>query len=229
MLELQGVAGGYESARILHDVNLVVPDRSVVAVLGANGAGKTTLLKVATGLLSAQAGRIVLDGVDVTGERPETLARRGLCHIPEGRGIFRDLTVAENLRLQAPPDVDRRAIEIAGDVFPQLAERLDQVAGTLSGGEQQMLALARAYFSSPRVVLLDEVSMGLAPRIVDEIFEHLRALAAQGVSLLVVEQYVPRALEIADYVYILRQGRVVHVAEAGELDDDAVISHYMAG
>ena len=165
MLELRGVSAGYETATVLHEIDLIVPDHSVVALLGANGAGKTTLLKVASGLLRPNAGQILLDGRDVTGEAPHRLARAGVCHVPEGRGIFRTLSVADNLRLQAPPTVDRRAVEMIAPVFPRLGERKAQLAGTLSGGEQQMLALSQAYLSAPSIVLLDEVSMGLSPRL----------------------------------------------------------------
>jgi branched-chain amino acid transport system ATP-binding protein len=224
MFELRGVIAGYGETIVLRDVSLAVPDGTVVALLGPNGAGKTTLLRVASGLLSPVAGDIAIDGETVTGEPPHALARRGVCHIPEGRGIFRSLTVRENLSLQAS---DTQAVERATSVFPRLGERLSQTAGTLSGGEQQMLALARAYVQSPSVVLLDEVSMGLAPKIVDEIFEFILQLAQGGVSLLLVEQYVTRALAIADYTYLLNKGQVVFVGEPSELAADEVFNQYV--
>jgi branched-chain amino acid transport system ATP-binding protein len=149
--------------------------------------------------------------------------------VPEGRGIFPSLTVAENIRMQASRSVDRRGLALAAEAFPRLGERFTQRAGTMSGGEQQMLALARAYVSEPSIVLLDEVSMGLAPRIVDEIFEHLRHLASTGISLLVVEQYVSRALELADYVYILDRGRVRFVGEPEEISKDRIAQSYLGG
>ncbi|WP_019874818.1 ABC transporter ATP-binding protein [Sporichthya polymorpha] len=230
MLELRNVSAGYETGLVLRNVSLTVPKASVVALLGANGAGKTTLLRVASGQLSPVSGQVRLGGEDLTGKRSEKLARRGVCHVPEGRGIFPSLTVADNIRLQAPPGVDRRkALKQAVEAFPRLGERLEQRAGTMSGGEQQMLALARAYVCEPQVVLLDEVSMGLAPKIVDEIFVYLRQLAATGISLLVVEQYVARALELADYVYILDRGRLTYVGEPSEISEEAIAHSYLGG
>jgi branched-chain amino acid transport system ATP-binding protein len=227
MLELRNICAGYGSGRVLENVNLVVPDGAVVALLGPNGAGKTTLLKVTSGLLRPTSGRVLLDGTDVTGASPFELARAGVCHVPEGRGIFPTLSVADNLRLQAPRSVDRRAVELAAAVFPRLAQRRNQLAGTMSGGEQQMLALSRAYVADPATVLLDEVSMGLAPLIVDEIFTYLRRLASEGISLLVVEQYVARALDLADYVYILNRGRIRFAGEPAEVGDQTVLESYL--
>jgi branched-chain amino acid transport system ATP-binding protein len=230
MLELRNVSAGYDTGLVLRDVSLTVPKASVVALLGANGAGKTTLLRVASGQLRPVSGSVVLDGEDMTGKRSEKLAKRGMCHVPEGRGIFPSLSVADNLRLQAKPGADRRRVlEMAIQAFPRLGERLDQRAGTMSGGEQQMLALARAYVCSPKVVLLDEVSMGLAPKVVDEIFVYLRQLAATGISLLVVEQYVSRALELADYVYILDRGRLTYVGEPTEISEETIAHSYLGG
>jgi branched-chain amino acid transport system ATP-binding protein len=206
---------------------LRVPDGSVVALLGANGAGKTTLLRVAAGLLRPDDGQLVIDGVDVTGQAPNRLVRHGVCHMPEGRGVFPSLTVRENLVVQAPPGQHSEAIEKAASAFPILGKRLGQVSGTLSGGEQQMLALARAYVQNPKVVLLDEVSMGLAPLIVDEIFEFLTRLAAGGASLLLVEQYVTKALALSDYVYLLQRGEVAFVGEPGELDGEDLFARYL--
>jgi branched-chain amino acid transport system ATP-binding protein len=230
MLELRNISAGYDTGLVLRNVSLTVPPAAVVALLGANGAGKTTLLRVASGQLRPISGSVVLDGKDMTGKRSEKLAQRGICHVPEGRGIFPSLSVAENIRLQAPTGAGRRkAIARATQAFPRLGERLEQRAGTLSGGEQQMLALVRAYLCSPKVVLLDEVSMGLAPKIVDEIFVHLSQLARTGISLLVVEQYVSRALELADYVYILDRGRVSYVGEPAEISEEAVAHSYLGG
>jgi branched-chain amino acid transport system ATP-binding protein len=227
MLELRNISAGYGTGRVLENVDLVVPDGAVVALLGPNGAGKTTLLKVMSGLLRPMSGRVLLDGEDVTGASPFELARSGICHVPEGRGIFPTLSVADNLRLQAPRSVDRRAVELAAAVFPRLAQRRNQLAGTMSGGEQQMLALSRAYVAEPATVLLDEVSMGLAPLIVDEIFRYLRRIASEGTSLLVVEQYVARALELADYVYILNRGRIRFAGEPAEVGDQTVLESYL--
>jgi branched-chain amino acid transport system ATP-binding protein len=180
MLRLESVSAGYGATEVLRGVSLSVPTSSVVALLGANGAGKTTLLRVATGLLPLRSGRVVVDRKDMTGRSPHELVAAGVCHIPEGRGIFRSLTVKENLLLQALGGDDEEALERATAAFPLLAARMRQIAGTLSGGEQQMLALARAYVQRPRVVLLDEVSMGLAPRVVDEIFEFIARLGREG-------------------------------------------------
>ena len=225
--ELRNVYAGYEGSTVVRDVSLVVPDQAVVALVGPNGAGKTTLLRAASGLLPSTSGQLLLDGDDVTGWASDRLSRAGVCHVPEGRGVFAGLSVRDNIRLQAPPWVDRKAIAQAASAFPRLGERLDQPAGTMSGGEQQMLALAHAYVGEPRVVLLDEVSMGLAPLIVDEIFEYLKRLAQAGRSLLLVEQYVARALELADYVYVLRRGQMEFAGEPFELGTDAILASYL--
>ena len=227
MLELRGITAGYGSHTVLRDVNLVVPDNAVVALLGPNGAGKTTLLRVASGLLRPSAGRILVDGVDATGWPPHRLSQAGVCHVPEGRGIFRALSVKDNIRLQAKDGFGQDPIEAVAEAFPRLGERLAQRAGTMSGGEQQMLALARAYVAGAKTVLLDEVSMGLAPKIIDEIFEYLHRLAGQGAALLLVEQYVARALELADFVYILNKGRVQFVGESDELGEEQILASYL--
>jgi branched-chain amino acid transport system ATP-binding protein len=227
MLELRNVTAGYGSHTVLRDVDLVVPDHSVVALLGPNGAGKTTVLRAASGLLRPTAGRLILDGQDATGWPSHRLAAAGVCHVPEGRGIFRALSVRDNIRLQANPALDLEPVPAVAEAFPRLGERLDQRAGTMSGGEQQMLALAHAYVAGSNTVLLDEVSMGLAPKIIDEIFDYLRRLAEKGAALLLVEQYVGRALELADFVYILNKGRVQFVGEAGELDEEQILASYL--
>lgn len=227
MFVIDGVHAGYGSTPVLRDVSLTLPTASVVALLGPNGAGKTTLLRVASGLLQAREGSIRVDGQDVTGSTPDELVASGICHVPEGRGIFPPLTVRENLLLFSPPGRSKAAIEHAVDAFPILRERLDQVAGTMSGGEQQVLALARAYISDARVILLDEVSLGLAPIIVDEIFGFLDRLSENGVSLLIVEQYVNKALAIADYAYILNRGRVSFAGDAKELGEEDVFHRYL--
>jgi branched-chain amino acid transport system ATP-binding protein len=224
VLELRGVTAGYGETTVLRDVDLVVPDGATVALLGPNGAGKTTLLRVASGLLRPRSGQVLVDGRDVTGQPPHVLTRSGVCHVPEGRGIFGQLTVRDNLLLQAAGRTD--AVEQATSAFPRLGERLDQAAGTLSGGEQQMLALARAYVQQPRTALLDEVSMGLAPVIVDEIFAFLGTLAREGAALLLVEQYVTKALAMADYVVLLNKGRVSFWGEPAELDGQDLFKQY---
>jgi branched-chain amino acid transport system ATP-binding protein len=211
---------------VLRDVSVTVPDSSVVALLGPNGAGKTTTLRVASGLVRPRRGEVVLDGGEVSRLGPYRRVARGLCHIPEGRGIFPSLTVRENLILDSARGKEREAIDKAVETFPVLGIRQRQVAGTLSGGEQQMLALVRAYVSKPKIVLVDEASLGLAPLVVDNIFEFLEQLAADGVALLLVEQYVSRALELASTVYVLSQGSIVYSGPAGDLDEDAIFALY---
>lgn len=227
MFELRKITAGYGGHVVLRDVTLKVPAGSVVALLGANGAGKTTLLRVASGLLKPVHGSMHIDGVDVTGARPHQLVRRGVCHVPEGRGIFPSLTVRDNLRMQCQAGNEEEMIAKSVEVFPSLGRRISALAGTMSGGEQQMLALARAYIQNPRLALLDEVSMGLAPVVVDEIFKFLELLAREGSSLLLVEQYVTRALAVADYVYLLNRGRVSFAGEVSEVDADAIAAEYV--
>ena len=227
MLRLEHLNAGYGATQVLRDVTLVVPDGSVVSLLGPNGAGKTTLLRAASGLLKPWSGRMLIGDRDVSASSPHELAASGVCHIPEGRGIFRTLTVRENLLAQAPSSRPDDVLAHAVEAFPILGQRLSQQAGTLSGGEQQMLALARAYLTGPSLVLLDEVSMGLAPVIVDQIFAFVDRLAEGGAALLLVEQYVTRALAISDFVYLLNKGRIVFAGEPGELDQEAVFESYV--
>jgi len=227
MLDLEGVSAGYGTTPVLRDVYLTVPDSSVVALIGANGAGKSTLLRVASGALRPWSGRILLDEADLTARPPHRFATAGVCHVPEGHGVFPPLSVRDNLLLFSRKGEERAALERALDAFPDLGARLNQPAGTMSGGQQQMLALARAYVSGSRVILLDEVSMGLAPIIVDEIFAFLDRIRAEGVSLLVVEQYVNKVLAIADYVYILGRGEVIFAGDTAELAGQDVFGHYL--
>ena len=226
MFSLDGIVAGYGDAPVLRGVSLAVPAGRVVALLGPNGAGKTTLLRVASGLKVPVAGDIRFDGQRLTGRPADAFARAGICHIPEGRGIFRSLTVRDNLVLQARPGCEADAVGRAVEVFPPLGTRLNQRAGTLSGGEQQMLALSRAYVSNPAVVLLDEVSLGLAPKVVDAIFAFLARLAEEGTALLLVEQYVSRALAISDFVFLLNQGEVVFAGETSEVDENQIFAAY---
>lgn len=227
VLELRGVTAGYGQTTVLRDIDLTVTPGTVVALLGANGAGKTTLLRAAAGLLGTQFGQVLIAGEDATKTRPHRRTKQGLCLIPEGRGIFPNLTVRENLQLQIPPWQQDHDYESALEAFPILKERLSQTAGSLSGGQQQMLALSRPFLSDPKVVLLDEVSMGLAPRVIDEIFTALVSLSRTGVALLLVEQYVHRALAIADKVYLLGRGTITHSGPPDKLDESALIAQYM--
>jgi branched-chain amino acid transport system ATP-binding protein len=228
VLELRDVQAGYGSATVLRGVSIAVPPSSIVALLGANGAGKTTVMRVASGLVAATGGQVLVDGGDVTAWSPQDRTRRGLCLIPEGRGIFRSLTVRENLELFRPSRAAGGGLDSVIDVFPVLGQRIGQVAGTMSGGEQQMLALARAFLASPRVVMVDEVSLGLAPKMVDQIFEVLTGLARRGVCLLVVEQYVRRALELADHVDLLSRGEVMLSGSTGDVSYQDVVGAYLA-
>ena len=227
VLTLQGVCAGYGRTTVLRDVDLTVPAGKIVALLGPNGAGKTTLLRAASGLLSVSAGQVRLSGTDVTREPPHRRAINGLCLVPEGRGIFPNLSVRENLLLQVPPKRKDVGYEPALEAFPILSERLAQRAGSMSGGQQQMLALSRCFLCEPSIVLLDEVSMGLAPRIIDEIFDALVKLSQNGVALLLVEQYVSRALGIADHVYLLGRGRVTFSGPPNELNEAELIRRYV--
>ena len=227
MLEIESVTAGYGDTVVLRDVSLSVPDSTVVALLGPNGAGKTTLLRAASGLIKPMSGQVMLAGEEVTGRKPYYMSRRGLCHLPEGRGIFPSLTVRDNLILQSPKGSEAASIEKAVTTFPVLGSRIKQFAGSLSGGEQQMLALVRTFLSEPKIVLVDEASLGLAPLIVDRIFKTLKQIADAGVSLLIVEQYVTRALELADSVYLLHRGQVVFSGPANEVQGDEVFERYL--
>ena len=218
----------YGGLRAVSGVSLLVPEGAVVALLGANGAGKTTTLRAISGLVKPSGGSIELAGRRIDGRKPSHIARLGLLQVPEGRGIFPSLTVRANLSMASY--VSDRGADVEDEAvarFPALGDRLDQLAGTLSGGEQQMLALARALLSRPRLLLLDEISMGLAPLIVAKLFEEVRAMAASGTSILLVEQYVSAALEMADYAYVLDKGRVVDVGEPADLRSDGVLTSYL--
>jgi branched-chain amino acid transport system ATP-binding protein len=229
LLEVRRLRSGYGRAETLHSVDLAVPSASTVVLLGPNGAGKTTLLRTIAGLVPATDGEIRFQGRAVTRAAPHTRARQGICLIPEGRGIFRRLSVRENLVVQADAGAARSAVERAAGLFPVLGRRLDQPAGTLSGGEQQMLALARAFVTDAPLILADELSMGLAPVVVDQIFEAIGVLRSEGRSVLLVEQYVERAVGVADYVHILNKGRIVFTGLPAECSSSAVFARYLQG
>jgi branched-chain amino acid transport system ATP-binding protein len=230
VLRVSNITAGYGRSTVLRDVSIDVPPGCIVALLGPNGAGKTTLLRTVAGLLRPASGAVWLNGAEVTRSAPHQRARAGLCLIPEGRGIFRNLTVRENLRMQVPPGAKGTAkdsLEQVLSTFPVLRDRLGQTAGTMSGGQQQLLALARCYLTSPRVVLLDEVSMGLAPKVVDEIFAAIVTLASSGAALVLVEQYVNRALELASRAVLLDRGMVAYAGPTRDLDEAAVLRGYL--
>jgi branched-chain amino acid transport system ATP-binding protein len=229
LLEVRALRSGYGRAETLRSVDLAVPAAATVVLLGPNGAGKTTMLKTIAGLVPITSGEIRFQGRDVNRCAPHLRARKGICLIPEGRGVFRRLSVRENLVVQSDRGRADVAVERAAGLFPVLGRRLDQQAGTLSGGEQQMLALARAFVTDAPLILADELSMGLAPVIVDQIFDAVGALRAEGRSVLLVEQYVERAVGVADYVYILNKGRIVFTGLPAECSSSAVFARYLEG
>jgi branched-chain amino acid transport system ATP-binding protein len=231
LLELEEVEARYGPVRALHGVSLTVEEGEVVAVLGANGAGKTTTLRAISGLVRRR-GRIRLAGLDLRARSPESVARAGIAHVPEGRGTFVELSVRENLSLGAYTQtraVAREAYQRVVGYFPWIARRADQQAGTLSGGEQQMLALARALMQRPRLLLLDEPSLGLAPLVVRELYRTIERLnQEEGLAVLVVEQNAALALDVASRAYVLEAGRVAVEGAAAELrGDDAVRRSYL--
>ena len=231
ILELDGVHAAYGRIEVLRGVSFSVPRGSVVALLGPNGAGKTTTLKLASGQMAPTAGTVRVGGVPLASSvTPDELVRIGMCTVPEGRGIFPNLTVEENLRLAAyAGDVAEREIrERAFERFPRLGERRTQLAGKMSGGEQQMLAMSRALATDPALLLLDELSMGLAPLIVDELYGIVRQLAEEGISILVVEQFARTALAVADYGVVMVNGRVTGLGEPADLAGE-VEAAYLGG
>jgi branched-chain amino acid transport system ATP-binding protein len=227
VLSVHNISAGYGDTIVLRDVSLDVAAGQVVALLGPNGAGKTTLLRAVAGELRIAEGAICLDGTDLAGIASYQRARRGLCHIPEGRAIFPNLTVRDNLIMQSPAGTETASIARAVEAFPFLGERMRQVAGSLSGGQQQMLAMSRAYVASPKLVLVDEASMGLAPVIVDQVFDFLTAIVREGAALLLVEQYVNRALDLADYAYVLSHGSMMASGPADEMKQMDIFGTYL--
>jgi branched-chain amino acid transport system ATP-binding protein len=231
LLEAKGLRAGYGPTHVLYGLDFLVEDGGVTALLGANGAGKTTTLRAVSGMVKIE-GEILLGGESIAGRATEDIARRGLAHVPDGRGTFMELTVEENFRLGAHIRRDREVrsdFERMGAWFPRLKQRWKQQAGTLSGGEQQMLAIARALLLRPRLLLLDEPSFGLAPLIVQEIFGIMRRIRAEsGVGILLVEQNANLALELADRAYLLETGRIVVSGPAAEIrEDEAVRRSYL--
>ena len=238
MLTIKDLVAGYGKVQVLHGISIDVPKGKVVTLIGSNGAGKTTTMRAISGMIAPSAGSITLNGRRIDGKESYTIAKLGLAHSPEGRRVFATMSVIDNLRLGAFPrltgsrprgDVDAD-LERAMELFPRLKERRLQLAGTLSGGEQQMLAMARAVMLNPDVVLLDEPSMGLAPILVAEVFRIVARLKDQGVTMLLVEQFAAAALAVADYGYVLENGRIsVHGPAEKLRDDPAVKAAYLGG
>ncbi|MCA1845013.1 MAG: ABC transporter ATP-binding protein [Actinobacteria bacterium] len=233
MLTVSGLSAGYGRVPVLHDVALSVGPGEVIALLGANGAGKTTLLRVIAGELRPSAGTLDFAGHDLVGRRPEQVVEAGIAVVPEGRRLFAGLTVRENLllggyrrrRADLAPDLER-----VYELFPRLAQRAEQTAGRMSGGEQQMAAIARALMGRPRLLMIDELSQGLAPTVVDDLIDLLPALAGEGTAILLVEQDVEAALAVASRGYVLELGTIVSQGPAAELRDDPSLTEaYLGG
>jgi branched-chain amino acid transport system ATP-binding protein len=228
---IEGIRAGYGRIEVLHGVDLTVPAGSVFALLGPNGAGKSTLLKVVCGRVRPTAGQVLIGDRAIGKSSTESLVKEGLCSIPEGRGIFPNLTVVENLRIWtyrggiSAADVEQKTF----DTFPRLKERRKQYAGTLSGGEQQMLAISRALVTDPKVLLLDELSMGLAPMIVSELYELVGQLARGGITVLLVEQFVTTALTVATRAAIMVHGRIEQEGTPEEMADAALSVYLSSG
>jgi branched-chain amino acid transport system ATP-binding protein len=232
LLSAEKLQAFYGASQILHGIDLSVVPGETVALMGRNGMGKTTLLRSLIGLVADRRGRILLQSRDITKATPETIARGGVAFVPEGRGIFASLSVVENLIMAARPGRDgqrRWTLETVFALFPRLAERRRQCAGTLSGGERQMLAIGRALMSSPGMLLLDEPSLGLAPVVVESLYEALAQLHRQGMTMLLAEQSVALALELAGYAYVLQTGRTVLAGPAAKLATDPEVRRIYLG
>jgi branched-chain amino acid transport system ATP-binding protein len=238
MLTISNLHAAYGKVEVLHGISLDVPKGKVVTLIGSNGAGKTTTMRAISGMIKPKMGTVTLGGKDVTGLDSHRIARAGLAHSPEGRRVFSTMSVTDNLLLGAFPRFTRSRprgdingdLERALELFPRLKERQHQLAGTLSGGEQQMLAMARAVMLNPEVILLDEPSMGLAPILVDEVFRIISRLKDEGVTMLLVEQFAAAALNVADYGYVMENGRIsVHGPASSLKNDPAVKAAYLGG
>lgn len=238
MLSIKNLKAGYGKVEVLHGISIEVPKSQIITLIGSNGAGKTTTMRAITGMIKPTAGEITLGGENITGVESHRVARLGLAHSPEGRRVFSTMSVTDNLLLGAFPRLTgsrpkgdvKHDLEKAMELFPRLKERRSQLAGTLSGGEQQMLAMARAVMLNPDVFLLDEPSMGLAPILVDEVFRTIQRLKSEGVTMLLVEQFAAAALNVADYGYVMENGHIKVHGPADKLKNDpAVIAAYLGG
>jgi branched-chain amino acid transport system ATP-binding protein len=238
MLSISNLHAAYGKVQVLHGISLDVPQGKLVTLIGSNGAGKTTTMRAISGMIKPKSGTVMLGGRDITGLESHKIARAGLAHSPEGRRVFGNMSVNDNLLLGAFPrftgsrpkgDI-KIDLEQALELFPRLKERRTQLAGTLSGGEQQMLAMARAIMLKPEVVLLDEPSMGLAPILVEEVFRIIARLKSEGVTMLLVEQFAAAALNVADYGYVMENGRIsVHGPAESLKNDPKVVAAYLGG
>ena len=232
LLEVRGLTAGFGAGPVLFGVDLDFHAGELLALIGANGAGKSTLLGVLSGLVPPSAGRVVFDGRDLTGARPERIVRAGIAHVPQGRRLFGPMTVEQNLRLGAYLRRDREVrqdLDRVVSYFPALGDKLARIAGTLSGGEQQMVAIGRGMMGRPRLLMIDEPSLGLAPKVVESVVEVCKAINRDGTSVLLVEQDVLVALEAADRGYVLENGRIALSGTAGELQDDPAIRRAYLG
>jgi branched-chain amino acid transport system ATP-binding protein len=229
MLEVTGLAAGYGRVQVLWDVDLEVGEGEVVALVGSNGAGKTTLLRAVSGMITPTDGEVRLAGDSLVGRAPEEAVRAGISHVPEGRRLFAGLTVRENLRVGAYVHGEHADIDRAVELFPRLGERLNQVAGSLSGGEQQMCAIARGLMANPKLIMIDELSLGLAPNLVEQMLERLTSVTEAGTAVLLVEQDVDAALEAAARGYVLENGRIVASGESSALLEDPRIREAYLG
>ena len=238
MLSIKNLEAGYGKVKVLHGISIDVPKGQVVTLIGSNGAGKTTTMRAITGMIKPTGGEVVMAGENISGYDSYQIARLGLAHSPEGRRVFTNMSITDNLLLGAFPrftgsrpkgDI-KHDLERALELFPRLKERRNQLSGTLSGGEQQMLAMARAVMLNPEIILLDEPSMGLAPILVEEVFKIISSLKSQGVTMLLVEQFAAAALEVADYGYVMENGTIATHGPAEKLKvDPAVKAAYLGG
>jgi branched-chain amino acid transport system ATP-binding protein len=229
MLEVSGLAAGYGAVQVLWDVDLEVGENQVVALVGSNGAGKTTLLRAISGMIAPTAGDVRFGGESLLGRAPEDVVAAGIAHVPEGRRLFAGLTVRETLRGGAYARGGEADIDRAVDLFPRLGDRLDQVTGSMSGGEQQMCAIARGLMADPKLIMIDELSLGLAPNLVEQILERLVGVTEAGTAVLLVEQDVDAALEVAARGYVLENGRIIAAGESAELLEDPRIREAYLG
>jgi branched-chain amino acid transport system ATP-binding protein len=231
MLQITDLVAGYGKVKVLHAITISVPKGKLVTLIGSNGAGKTTTLRAISGMIKPESGKIELNGADISGLSSHKITQRGMAHSPEGRRVFSTLSVNDNLLLGAFPRITgaRPKGDVEADLdrmfelFPRLQERRSQLAGTLSGGEQQMLAMARALMLQPEILLLDEPSMGLAPKLVEEVFATIARLKSAQITMLLVEQFAAAALEVADFGYVLENGRLAGFGEAENLKNDPAV------